>query len=84
MNSQLEEIVAKFVEDVRGLSSYEAVHFELLIGTNEHDLAFKYKLPEHLKREGISMRNLKGEWIRAAEIEESPKTIGRVRERCKK
>jgi hypothetical protein len=66
MNSQLEEIVAKFVDDVRKLSSYEAVHFELLVGTNEHDLAFKYKLPEHLKRDGISMRNLKGEWIVAA------------------
>jgi hypothetical protein len=66
MNSQLEEITAKFVEDVRRLSSFEAIYFELSIGTNEHDVSFRYKTAEHLKRDGVSTRNLKGEWIVAA------------------
>lgn len=75
MNSQLEEITAKFVADVRRLSSFEAVQFDLFIGTNEHTAEFKYKTATHLERDGISMRNLNGQWIRAAEKKELPKTI---------
>lgn len=67
MNSQLEEITAKFVADVRRLSSFEAVQFDLFIGTNEYTSEFKYKTVAHLVRDGISIRNLNGEWIVAVE-----------------
>jgi len=64
MKNELEEITVKFVEDVRRLSAFNAVQFELFVGTNEHWAEFKYKTAAHLKRDGISMRNLKGEWIK--------------------
>jgi hypothetical protein len=75
MNSQLEECIGRFVQDVRLFSSYEAVHFELGIGSNEFSVNVTYRTPAELERDGISMRNLNGQWIRAADKKESPKTI---------
>ena len=65
----------KFVQDVRLFSSYEAVHFELSIGSNEFSVNVTYRTTSELERDGISMRNLNGQWIRAAKKGESPKTI---------
>ena len=73
MNSQLEECIGRFVQDVRLFSSYEAVHFELGIGSNEFSVNVTYRTPAELERDGISMRNLNGQWIRAAD--KKPKTI---------
>ena len=75
MNSQLEECIGRFVQDVRLFSSYDAVHFELGVSSNEFCVNVTYRTPAELERDGISMRNLNGQWIRAAEKRESPKTI---------
>ena len=72
MNRKLEEEIGKFVGIVRDLSADEATHFELGIGTSEFTVAFSYRTSADLVRNGVSMRNLNGEWIRAAKQEESP------------
>jgi hypothetical protein len=69
MNSQLEEIIADFVQNVRQLSSFEAVHFEVAIGTYNHQVNWQYRCAGDLKLEGASMRNLKGEWIKSERVE---------------
>lgn len=67
MNSKIEECIGRFVQDVRRLSSYEAVYFELGIGSSAFTVNVKYRTPSDLERDGISMRNLNGDWIRASE-----------------
>jgi len=69
MNSQLEEIIADFVQNVRQLSSFEAVHFEVSIGTYSHQVNWQYRCAGDLKLEGVSMRNLKGEWIKSERVD---------------
>lgn len=67
MNSQLDECIGRFVQEVRRFSSCEAVRFELGIGINEFSVHVMYRTPSELERDGISMRNLSGDWIRASE-----------------
>lgn len=64
MNSRLEELIGEFVQNIRLLSSFEAVHFELMVGTYEHQANWVYHTADDLKSQGISMKNLNGKWIK--------------------
>ena len=66
MNSQIEEAAAAFADVVRKHAAYEAVTLELFINSQTETVTFTYRTPESLIKEGISMRNLAGEFIRAS------------------
>ena len=61
--TELQKITAEYVAKVRELSGKNDSCFRLFMNSNMHEITFETKEPKQLKIEGISMRNLRCQWI---------------------
>ncbi len=55
--------IDEFVKMIREASPDNVVSFQLFINSEGHDLKQQHRTAEDLKSSGISMRNLKGDFI---------------------
>lgn len=60
----LQEIIEEFVDSIRVASEDTATYFSLTVTVDSHEITTVNTTPEQLKARGISMRNLKGEFIK--------------------
>lgn len=60
----MEEIIEKFVKDIRDASSKTVTSVQIFVGCSNSEIVINKRTPEELRRDGVSMRNLKGEWIK--------------------
>jgi len=65
----LATVVEKFVSEIANISNEHAVSFELFFSNDGHEIKFNYKTPKQLKDADISMKNLRGEWIKGEQNE---------------
>lgn len=63
MNQEIQAAIDNLAQVVRKNASDTTVAFNLFINYREAEAEFRTKTPEGLKTDGISMRNLKGEFI---------------------
>ena len=61
--TELQKITAEYVAKVRELSGKNDSTFRLFVNSNMHGTSWETKEPAQLKHEGISMRNLRCQWI---------------------
>lgn len=59
-----EGLIQEFVKKIRETSGDNVTAFSLFINCEEHEVKIKQRTEEDLQRAGISMRNLKGDFIR--------------------
>ncbi len=64
MNTGMVEAANNLIEIVREESSYEDVSFDLFVNCYGYNIRINSRTPEDLKRQGISVKNLKGEFIK--------------------
>lgn len=62
-NRELEKAIDALVVAARAAAHQDEVLFELSINYDTADFRFVRKDPEMLKRQCVSMRNLRGEWL---------------------
>ena len=63
MTARINNAVKELIDAVRSESDSTVVSFELFINHCESVIETNVKDPAGLRRQGISMRNIKGEWI---------------------
>ena len=61
--NDIESKIRELVQYIRANSDEEAISFELLMNCKEHRYSFALRTPESLNSDGISMKNLRGQWI---------------------
>ncbi len=59
-----EGVIQEFVKRIRETSGDNVTTFSLFINCEEHEVKIKRRTEQDLKRAGISMRNLKGDFIK--------------------
>ena len=64
MNHTIEKAIDELVEALREHSNYQMTTFSLFVNCEEREVRCEYRTPEQLKESGISMRNLKGQFIK--------------------
>lgn len=64
MNEELETKISALFDEVVKSSNENTVRFQLTINSEGAEVDFETRTAESLKRDGISMRNLKGDFIR--------------------
>ena len=60
----MEELIDDFIKKLREKSSSTVTAVQIFVGRSNSEIVIKKMTPEELRRDGISMRNLKGEWIK--------------------
>lgn len=63
MSNPIEGAIQKLVDEVRANANPNAVAFRLFINSEGHTYEFENRTYADLKRDGISMKSLKGDWI---------------------
>jgi hypothetical protein len=64
MSQQIDDLIRKFTKDLAEIAPYNAVAFELFQNGSGWEYSFKNRDYSQLKKDGISMQNLRGEFIR--------------------
>ena len=64
MNTEVNEAIDNLIAVVRRNSSYQDTYFKLFFNASESVVEVASRSPEDLKRDGISMKNLRGEFIK--------------------
>jgi len=59
----MEELIDDFIKKLREKSSSTVTSVQIFVDGSNSEIVIKKRTPEELKRDGVSMRNLKGEWI---------------------
>lgn len=59
----MEELIDDFIKKLREKSSSTVTSVQIFVGRSNSEIVIKKMTPEELRRDGVSMRNLKGEWI---------------------
>ncbi len=60
----MEALIDDFIKKLREKSSSTVTAVQIFVGRSNSEIVIKKMTPEELRRDGISMRNLKGEWIK--------------------
>ncbi len=63
MSPNITEKIEALVEAIRAEAPDNAITFRLFVNSEEHSVEVQHRTPGSLKADGISMRNLRGEWI---------------------
>ncbi|CAB4171578.1 hypothetical protein UFOVP1007_50 [uncultured Caudovirales phage] len=64
MHPEIGKKISELNEALIEYAPYEAVSFHLFVNCEEVEASIKTRTPEQLKKAGISMRNLAGDFIR--------------------
>ena len=64
MTAHIEHEIEKLVELIREEAPSNATSFELFINSESYEVKYGYHNAKELKDNGISMRNLKREWVK--------------------
>lgn len=59
----MEELIDDFIKKLREKSSSTVTAVQIFVCSSNSEIVIKKRTPEELRRDGISMKNLKGEWI---------------------
>lgn len=65
MTTEIQNKIDELVTLVRAKSPANAVGFNLFVNSSEYEAEYRYRDAESLKADGISMRALGGDFIRA-------------------
>jgi len=60
----MEELIDDFIKTLKEKSSSTVISVQIFVSGSGSEIVIKKRTPEELRRNGISMRNLKGEWIK--------------------
>jgi hypothetical protein len=64
MTNRIENAIQELVKALREESDEQIVSFNLFVNCQEYDVETKRRTPVQLKDQGISMRNLRGNFIK--------------------
>ena len=64
MSPKIEAAIELLVESLRAESHPNATSFKLFVNCSEVSFVLRMRTAEDLKRDGISMRNLRGDFIK--------------------
>lgn len=64
MTPNIQTLINLLVDAIRKETSDKTVSFRLFVNSQEVVTEFSERFPEQLKEEGISMKNLRGEFIK--------------------
>lgn len=64
MGTKIEQEIEKLVELIREESPSNATSFELFVNSESYEIKYGHHNAKELKENGISMRNLKRDWIK--------------------
>ena len=59
----MEELIDDFIKKLREKSSSTVTSVQIFVGCSNSEIVINKRTPEELSSGGVSMRNLKGEWI---------------------
>lgn len=59
----MEELIDDFIKKLREKSSSTVTSVQIFVGGSNSEIIINKRTPEELRRNDVSMRNLKGEWI---------------------
>lgn len=60
----MEALIDDFIKKLREKSSSTVTAVQIFVSGSESEVVVKIRTPEELRRSGISMTNLRGEWIK--------------------
>jgi hypothetical protein len=60
----MEELIDDFVKKLREKSSSTVTAVQIFVSGSDSEILIQKRTPEELRRDGVSMVNLKGEWIK--------------------
>jgi hypothetical protein len=60
----MEKLIDDFIKKLREKSSSTVTAVQIFVSGSDSEIVIKKRTPEELRRDGISMVNLKGEWIK--------------------
>ncbi len=63
MEELLVKIINDFIKKLREKSPSTVTSVQIFVDGSNTEIVVNERTPEELRRDGISMRNLKGEWI---------------------
>lgn len=72
MTTEIQNKIDELVSLVRAKSPASAVGFSLFVNSSEYEVEYRYRDAATLKADGISMRALGGDFIRANVQAETP------------
>lgn len=64
MNTRINKAIKELYEVVKEESLEEDVAFEMFINCEGYTHSFQVRTPDQLESAGISMRNIKGDWVK--------------------
>lgn len=59
----MEELIDDFIKKLREKSSSTVTSVQIFVSGSNSEIVINKRTPEELRRNDVSMRNLKGEWI---------------------
>ena len=60
----MEELIDDFIKKLREKSSSTVTSVQIFVSGSNSEIVINEWTPGELRRDGVSMRNLKGEWIK--------------------
>ena len=60
----MEELINDFIKKLREKSSSTVTSVQIFVNGSGSEIVINKRTPEELRRNGVSVRNLKGEWIK--------------------
>lgn len=60
----MEQLIERFVNDLRSVCGDTVTSVQIFVGSSNSEIVINKRTPEELKCAGITMRNIKGEWIK--------------------
>ena len=60
----MEKLIDDFIKKLREKSSSTVTSVQIFVSGSDSEIVIKKRTPEELRRDGISMTNLRGEWIK--------------------
>jgi hypothetical protein len=64
MNDKIQQAIVDFHEVLKDELGSDATAVKVFISNHEYNFEVMAKSPAQLKQDGISMRNIRGEWIK--------------------
>lgn len=60
----MEELIDDFIKKLREKSPSTVTAVQIFVSGSDSEILIQKRTPEELRRDGISMTNLRGEWIK--------------------
>jgi hypothetical protein len=60
----MEELIDDFIKKLKEKSSSTVISVQIFVSGSGSEIVINKRTPEELRRDGVSMTNLKGEWIK--------------------